>query len=356
MLFRRRTTAFRPPQAGPAPRPFYIPSAEPVAIRFLDDPPPAPPPPPRPPSPPKAGPEPSPSPAGPPKKRRELPIGTLAFLAVVVGGLIIHQKARLLAPPETQADEVISRTFNVSEGEPPKVVVEVVNGDVEVGRGEPGVITCTVTRRSNGPDRDEAEADLRHLSVSMTQEGNTVHVSARRVAGSVRPGAGVSAKLRVPEGTAVRLKTTHSPIRVEGRRRAGSSRPARPTPRSRSRGASAASCWLLFQRPDQGRGGRRGRLRSTPRTARSTSAGRSAAGLLVLPHEQTAGSRSGLPADLAFKVDAKTTNGKISSEFGLSPSRSSKGRTLVGSVGDDPKVLLKVRSTNGGIRLQEEDN
>ena len=111
MLFRRRTCANRSPQpqpqAGPAPppRPTHMPTAEPVAITVPRRPAagPAEGPPDR--LLPKAGPEPSPSPAGPPKKRRELPIGTLAFLAVVAGGcLIVHHKANAgFALPDRRA-------------------------------------------------------------------------------------------------------------------------------------------------------------------------------------------------------------------------------------------------------------
>src|SRR5437016_1223681 len=99
------------------------PPREPDFIRYLDNPPPAPP------EPKKT------APAASPPAKREWPIGTIAFLAVVGTGLFLRSTG-LAGPGRVALERPVSRTFEVSEA--PRVVVETFNGPIEVVRGEAG--------------------------------------------------------------------------------------------------------------------------------------------------------------------------------------------------------------------------
>ena len=57
-----------------------------------------------------------------------------------------------------------------------------------------------------------------------------------------------------------------------------------------------------------------------------------------------------LPEDFCGQLDAKTVNGKISSELATTPERQSRTQ-LVGQIGEGGETPLKLRTTNGSIRL-----
>ena len=339
MWFRR--TNVRPPfvpPVSPSPRP------EPVAIRFLDDPPP----PPKPePKPPEAVIPPPPPPMASPKKRRSFPIGTVAFLTVLGVGAAYHRAHR----ERPGAEEELSRTFTVAG--PTKLVVEML-GAVEVIRGESGQVVCQVTRRTTGNDHADAEADLKNLSVAMTRgDDDTILVTARRVAGAKRIDASVSARIRVPEGTTVRLRSTNGALKVvgvegpvDGQTDNGSidvkSATGRVSLASHNGSISlAATDVVVSVEGSNGSIDFRGTLASG-KSSFSTQNGRVT---LRFPTSQD------------FRLDARSSNGKVTSDFDLDDRRvSKKSRSLIGTVGYSPQAEVKVRTSNGSIKVVEDED
>src|SRR5690348_1347625 len=118
------------------PRPVTPIHANPMeGIRFLEDPAPAP-------TPPKKDEKTTPTATAttaPPRKRREWPIATPAFLLVVGTGLVLRS-AGLPGMGRARAEEEVTRTLAVSEA--PRVVVETFNGPIEVNRGASGNVDC----------------------------------------------------------------------------------------------------------------------------------------------------------------------------------------------------------------------
>ena len=62
--------------------------------------------------------------------------------------------------------------------------------------------------------------------------------------------------------------------------------------------------------------------------------------------------RMTLPADWSGRIDAKTSNGRVRSEFAVAAERKSRTR-LKGDVGDGGDAVVKLRSTNGSIHLMK---
>jgi hypothetical protein len=287
---------------------------------------------------------------GKPRRKREWPIGTLAFLAVLGGGMMLRSAG--VSIPQvaaTSVEDEIQRSFTVPEH--PKVVVEMFNGSIDVVRGQTGQVHSLVTRRVSGPDREQAEKDLQKISVTMTQEGDTVTVRARTMGPARLHNAGAKAKLTVPDGTIVRIATSNGPLRVEG--------VEGPVDARTSNG-------LVDVKSATGRvslSSSNGPIRCEASDAiviAETSNGPIDFHGLLASGQSTFVTSNGpvkvkLPSQLAFHVDAKTSNGKISTDFDFDENTKSKGRALVASVGKEPKVNVKIRTSNGGVRILEED-
>lgn len=67
-----------------------------------------------------------------------------------------------------------------------------------------------------------------------------------------------------------------------------------------------------------------------------------------------AGVRLQLPAELAFEIDASTSNGRIYNEFEMSEIRVSKKKHLVARFGSRPWAQIRVRTSNSSIKIEED--
>src|SRR5262249_22764113 len=61
-----------------------------------------------------------------------------------------------------------------------------------------------------------------------------------------------------------------------------------------------------------------------------------------------------LPADSRFRLDAQTSNGRVSCRFPHKPPQGKAKTRLQATVGEDPAVSLKLRASNGGIEVRPE--
>lgn len=103
-----------------------------------------------------------------------------------------------------RASDVVTQSFAV-QGKP-AAVVDTFSGSIRVNTVAAADLRVEVTKRGAGATRAEADAALAGVDVTLTQDGDTVRVTARR-----REGAGGEAAadvvLRVPPGTGLELRT-----------------------------------------------------------------------------------------------------------------------------------------------------
>jgi hypothetical protein len=314
---------------------------EPELIRFLDDPEPRPAP-----SPAPAVPKPPGAPGPSARPRREWPVGWIAFLAVFGTGVALRT-AGVALPVSHSVTEDVAQVFSVSRT--PQVVVETFNGAIEVARGEPDRVDCVVTKRASAADEEAALAALSRIDVAMINDHGTIKVAAHNRAGALAQ-AGASVLLHVPAGTAVTLRTRNGPIAVQevegpvdarssnGRIGVRAGRGPLKLATTNGRIDCAADHAVVAAESSNGEIDFRGALAAGPSSFYSRN------GRVTLR----------LPRDLPFRLDARASNGKVSSDFDFPGRRDTKTKQLVGAVGHDPEVTVKVRTHNGKIRILSE--
>jgi DUF4097 and DUF4098 domain-containing protein YvlB len=110
-------------------------------------------------------------------------------------------------------DEVVSRSF--ATGAAPHVTVELFSGEITVTKGDGNAVRAEVTKRGRGDTEEAAQEMLKKIDVQMTQEGDRVRVSARVPPGE-RMNGEAPAKLQVPAGAALELRTSFGAVGVTG--------------------------------------------------------------------------------------------------------------------------------------------
>ena len=114
--------------------------------------------------------------------------------------------------PET-AEEIVSKTCSI--GAKPKVAVEVFLGPIEIVAGNDETIHVTVTKRAGGKTKEAAQATLKEISLTVDEKPDGIRIVAEPPRGKPFSG-GVGAKLEVPQGARLDLKTNLDRIAVAG--------------------------------------------------------------------------------------------------------------------------------------------
>jgi DUF4097 and DUF4098 domain-containing protein YvlB len=265
------------------------------------------------------------------------------------------------------AEQEVSETFHTKAT--PKIVVDTFNGAIDVTPGDKGTVEARVTKRASGSSQEDAEQDLENIEVSMTQEGDTIHITAHKGEPSMWSNRGASVDLQVPDGTVLELRTSNgkvSVVAVTGDVTAHSSNGSIQIKGSRGKLNLTTS-----NGPIQTEGGV-GRLdlktsngtitaKSTKAVvkARTSNGGIQFIGRLIDGDHtfQTSNGRIALslPADAEFRLDASTSNGRVKSAFALDETEKTGKHELRGTVGKDPKAAIKLRTSNGSIDIREQE-
>ncbi len=263
------------------------------------------------------------------------------------------------------AEETVTKSF--APAGTPRLVVEMFNGSVDVTTGSDSTVKVDVVKRGGGTSQQAAEDDLKNVEVTLTQDGDTIRVVAKRLDQRVDIGnSGASAKLRVPEGTIldlrssngaiktsgpvadVKAQTSNAPIDVRG--------PLGQLDLNTSNGpitVNGGSGAIVVETSNgpieitadnvvvDGRTSN-GSVRFSGSLAQGRSEMRTSNGNIVVT----------LPAAAQFAVDAETSNAKISSDFAVTTQDASDNR-LRGTVGSDPGTTLELQTSNGPIEIRQ---
>jgi DUF4097 and DUF4098 domain-containing protein YvlB len=264
------------------------------------------------------------------------------------------------------AQETVSKSFPAKT--PPQIVVDTFNGGIEVATSpEPGV-HARVTKHASGSSDEAAREDLENIEVSMTQEGDEIHIQASSKTQQLFGGRGASVELEVPAATVLELHTTNGKVNVVG--------PTAAVKASSSNGAvqvEGAQGKLRLTTTNgsiKTKGGKeRLDLESTNGAvtiegtqgvvdARTSNGSIHYIGKLA-PGEHSLRTTNGtitldLPADAEFRVDARTSNGSVSTSFPLNDGKKPSKNQLQGTVGDHPQAHLDLETSNGKIKIRRE--
>lgn len=245
------------------------------------------------------------------------------------------------------AEEVSTQSFSVDAA--PSVVVETFNGGIEFEAGADGNVEVRATRRGSGASQSEAATDLDNVEISMTQEGDTIHIVARRIDNRLDTGnSGASFELTVPAGSSLEVRTSNGHITVDdvvGGVFARTSNGRIEIRDGEGRiDASTSNGEIEIEANDA-------------QVTTSTSNGRiEFTGTLADGNHSFSTSNGAisivLPANASFNIDAATSNGSVSSDFAVTVSGRLEEDELHGSVGDDPRISIDAHTSNGSIDIR----
>lgn len=163
----------------------------------------------------------------------------------------------------------------------------------------------------------------------MRQDGDNVSVTARQPEGIQNTGA--SAILVVPPGVQLDVRTSNGGVTV------GASQ-ASVTART-----SNGSIAITADSATVNAATSNGNITYQGAPTEANHALHSSNGNLTLK----------LPAGSRFRIDADTSNGEIRSDFPVTTTGSFSRTRLQGTVGDNPKTALDLRTSNGNIQLSQ---
>jgi DUF4097 and DUF4098 domain-containing protein YvlB len=289
----------------------------------------------------------------------------MTLTSLMIGVLMLSACGANIRINPFTAEETVTQSFTPAGTA--RVVVEMFNGSVDVVTGSDNTVKIDVIKRGGGVSQAAAEDDLKNVEVTMTQDGDTIRVVAKRTDQRVDLGnSGASAKLRVPNGALLDLRSSNGPITTSG--------PVSDVKAQTSNGPITARGALgqvnlnTSNGPitiDGGSGSigvetSNGPIDITARAAvvvgRTSNGPFRFSGSLASGRSEMSTSNGSiavtLPAAAQFVVAADTSNSKISSDFAVT-SQDSSDNHLSGTVGNDPGVTLRLQTSNSPIEIRQ---
>jgi RNA polymerase sigma factor (sigma-70 family) len=278
------------------------------------------------------------------------------------------------APPKpksgdqrVKAEEVITKTFTTKGS--PRVVVGTFNGGLRVTTGGPGTVAAKVIKNTTAGTPEEAQEELKKVEVTMQQDGDTVTITARRVEDQKpQVNRGASVELQVPAGAVLALETSNGGVTVTGA--TGDVTAHSSNGGIQVKGSKGKLQLTTNNGGIRAEGGGRLDLKTTNgalviRTENAVVAAHTSNGSIQLTGRLAQGNHSlatsngsitlTLPADAQFRLDAGTSRGAVSSAFSWSQKETTGKTSLRGTVGADPSVAIKLRTSNGSIALRRQE-
>lgn len=288
---------------------------------------------------------PSPAPKAPRKKRREWPVGTLSFLAVVGIGSLIRSGA---FQGEIEARSVIEDRVGVDDA--PRIEVETFEGPVRVGRGASGEVSYQVETSARGIDDEEARRALGLIRPVIEADRGAVRIRVDH-ANAPRGWSGrAEVRLEVPADAQVRVVTRNGRVRIEeihgsvaaktGNGRIEVEDASGPIVLETSNGSidCEADDAIVSAETSNGSISFRGSL--APGSSRLTTSN----GSVNLQ----------LPEHGRFRINADSRNGRVVSDFPLDRGDVEASTILASSEGGATEPRILVRTRNGAIRIEED--
>jgi DUF4097 and DUF4098 domain-containing protein YvlB len=265
------------------------------------------------------------------------------------------------------AKDVVSKSFPVNGT--PKVVLDTFNGYIDVTVTDEKTVGAEITRKAGGISQEAAQADLKSIQVTASQEGDTVKISAKNLDQSPFSNRGASIDVHVPVGTVLVLSTNNGRIHsiglagdIEAETNNGGINV------KGSRGIVKAETTNGSIKVEGGVGHLD--LRTSNGTIHASCpkpvkvAGRTSNGNVefqgpLAEGEQVFETSNGsihlqLPADQQFAIDASTSRGRVTNEFALAET-SRKGKAhLSGATGEKPATTIHAETSNGSVEIKRQ--
>jgi RNA polymerase sigma factor (sigma-70 family) len=277
-------------------------------------------------------------------------------------------KEKKIAPPDgrAKAEEVLNKSFTTKST--PKLMVETFNGSITVTTAEKGGVTAKVVKTVQAATEEAAKEDLKNVDVQMTQEGDTVRITAKSEGMHLHTNRAVAVELQVPAGSKLDLRTSNGAIKATGptgdatlhtsngkiELKGGKGKLNLKTSNGAITAEGAAGSLDLktsngainikSDKATVSAHTSNGKIRFTGTLSEGKHEFRTSNGSIGLT----------LPANAGFQVDAHTSHGKVTTEFKINVSGSSKKSSLKGTVGENPATTIQLHTSNGNIDIKPE--
>jgi hypothetical protein len=273
-------------------------------------------------------------------RRSAAPSVAAALLATAATALLSHSGCAL-----SSAQEETERTVSVKPGT--AVHIETRNGRVAVRAGAKGRVEVRAVKKARA--MSNAKKLLEQIEVKIEPGADGLHIAAKHPSGGFQKQYGVSFEVRVPPDTPLAVKSRNGRVDLRGLG-------ARISAETRNGSIRAAG--LTVDEPVQlhSRNGSvrlEGAVQRFELTTRNGSVQVRLSGAAKLVGDSQVSTRNGsirmwAPASFAARVDARTKNGSVRSDFSLdSPNRHRAAGTVGGGEG-----TLTLRARNGSIRIR----
>jgi RNA polymerase sigma factor (sigma-70 family) len=279
-----------------------------------------------------------------------------------------HEKKHHDVKYET-VKETVTKSFTV--GRTPTMVVETFNGGIKVTTADDGKVEVQVVKRGSGPTKEDAQEAMKNVDVKMTQEGDTIRVTAKKIEEQKQEhnrGSGATAELRVPAGAVLDLDASNGPITVVGGSGAVKAHTSNGPVKLEEHRGTAEVATSNGKVTATGVGGRvhlktsNGSIEVRAEKAELTAStsngtihfqGTLADGKHVL-HTSNGSVVVTVPAGVAMEVNGSTSLGRVHSDFeSQDESGRRRGRQhLHVRTGDNPKITVDIQTSNGNIDVR----
>ena len=263
--------------------------------------------------------------------------------------------------------ETVLKSYKV-DGKP-KIVADTFNGAIDVLTGAPDKVDIKVTKRAGGPSQVEADDDLDNVEVRFEQTGDQVSIHVRSINPKPFVSRGAAIEIQVPDGSTLDLRTTNGKVGAVGL--VGDTVAHTSNGSIQIRGSRGAMDLETSNGSSSTEGGV-GKITATSSNGTSdidsnssivnahTSNGRINFKGKLVAGDHVLSSSNGtvtvkLPDDAAFKLQARTSSGRVTSDFtgdvdSNGKKKKPKQTQLSGTFGGrQSSASLDIHTSNGNI-------
>jgi RNA polymerase sigma factor (sigma-70 family) len=260
-------------------------------------------------------------------------------------------------------EEIVHKNFKT--GGAPRIVVELYNGAIVVNANAEGTVDAKVTKRARAESDEAAKALLKEIDVALTQDGDTIHVTARQPEPEKHRHAstGAAAVIQVPARATLELHTSNGAVTLNGGsgkvqvKTANGAVETKDSKGSLNLHTSNGPITIHSGTGHMDLHTSNGSIHITAERAvvkAQTSNGGVRFDGSLLEGEHTLGTHNGgiavtLPANAHFKVDGETSLGQVRVDFGTTHVH---GKHLQVTIGENPTTTLHLHTSIGGITVQ----
>jgi DUF4097 and DUF4098 domain-containing protein YvlB len=233
--------------------------------------------------------------------------------------------------------EVVNKSFKT--GGAPRLVVDLFNGSIDIVADTESRVEVRVTKQGAGENEETAQAALKSIDVKMTQEDDSIRVTATRREAARQTNAGASAELRVPPGAAVELHTSNGALSLQG----GNGKAEVQT----SNGAIEVKKRKGPLQVRTSNGVITIAANAAELTAYTSNGSIQFQGTLARGEHSLHTSNGNIfltvPANAQFHFDAQTSQGQIANDFSKERPSVRARNQLAGTVGENPSTSIHLR-------------